>query len=150
MERLTNGYEVADLTEQQRLASPIETGRWYDIRLEVGSDTVKCYLDDSLIMTYYEPPSLFSLAGRDEKTGDLIVKIVNAASDPYRVRLHIDGANALQSQGESTVLAADRPDAENSFRYPRHYVPVRSEIQGIGPDFETAVPPYSISVLRIH
>jgi alpha-L-arabinofuranosidase len=147
IEKLTNGYDVTDLIEQQKLKRPIETGRWYDIRLEVGKDTVKCWLDDELVMVYREPVKVFALAGR--KGDDLIIKVVNAAGLPCKGMLHIDGATQIGQTGELTTLSAERADAENSFADPQKYIPVVTPITGIGSDFEKLFPPYSISIIKI-
>ncbi|MHA4806629.1 alpha-L-arabinofuranosidase C-terminal domain-containing protein [Flavitalea flava] len=149
IEKLTNGYDVSDLSEQKKLPKSIEQGRWYAIRLEVGVDTVKCWLDDELIMTYTEPEKFFALAGKNEKTGDLIVKVVNGSDIPYQVNWRLNGTSDLSSEGELTVLQSETAGAENSFRFPKKYVPEKRRVTGVGSNFETTVPPFSISVLML-
>jgi alpha-L-arabinofuranosidase len=147
-ESVTNGMNVSDLTNQKRLQARIETGRWYDITLEVGYDKVDCYLDGKLLMTYTEPQKFFSIAGRDNKTGELIMKVVNASDKPYKTMLKIDGAQ-IEGTADLITLTADSPTAENSLEEPKKYVPKSTKLSGIINQYEMEFKPYSISVLRI-
>jgi alpha-L-arabinofuranosidase len=148
-ESVINGMNVSDLTNQKRLPAPIRTGQWYDIVIEVGYDKVDCYLDGKLLMSYTEPQKLFSIAGRDGKTGDLIIKVVNAAAEPYSVDIDLKGAVEPGSEARVTILRADSLRAENSFAEPKRYVPVDSLLTGVTNKFTMAFAPFSISVLRI-
>lgn len=145
-ERVTNGFDVADVSVQKRLPHPIEKGRWYTIRLEVGLDKVDCYLDDSLLMTYKEPPALFALAGRDDSTGDIICKVVNAAATPFDIKLVIDGAGPHAKDMGLTTLSAPSGESENSFAHPFQYIPRYSTLSSTD---SVRFQPFSISILRI-
>jgi len=147
-ETVTNGMNVSDLNNQKRLPAPIETGRWYDITLEVGYDKVDCYLDGKLLMTYTEPKKLFSIAGRDNKTGDVIVKLVNASDRPYKTKLDVKGVE-LGTTAEMITLASNTLEAENSFAAPKQFVPQPTILKDITANYEVEVKPYSISVLRL-
>lgn len=148
-ESVTNGMQVADLTNQRRMPAPIKTGQWYDVRLEVAEDHVECYLDDQLLMSYTEPQKLFSIAGRDEKTGDVIVKVVNGGATPYDVSMRLDGGIDPASDALLTMLRSDLPGVENSLEEPRKVIPVESTVSGVAREFPMSFPGYSISVLRI-
>jgi len=152
-ERVSNGFDVSDASPQKRLARPIEKGRWYDIRLEVGWDKVDCYLDDSLIMSYKEPPTLFALGGRNDT--DIILKVVNAASEPCEASLVLNGMRVSGDPLRVTSLSAPSGEAENSLVNPFQYIPRDSVVPGIftpagqGSEGKFVFPPLSISVLRI-
>jgi alpha-L-arabinofuranosidase len=148
-ESVSNGMNVSDLTNQKRLPAPIQTARWYDIRLEVDYDKVDCYLDEKLLMSYTEPQKVFAIAGRDNRTGDIIIKVVNADSTPYQTAISLSGVEEVDPVATLIELRADSPEAENSFAEPVKYVPKRSDITGIKKSFATNFPPFSISVLRI-
>ena len=154
-EKVTNGFDVSDVSPQKRLARPIVKDRWYDIRLEVGLDKVDCYLDDVLLMSYKEPPTLFALAGRDTSNGDVIVKVVNAASTPCETTLQLNG---LQEPGVTTTLttlSAPSGESENSFIRPYQYIPHDSTIThlftpgGQNVTGQISFQPFSIFILRI-
>lgn len=148
-ESVTNGTSVSDLNNQRRLPAPIQTGRWYDITLEVSNEKVDCYLDGKLLMSYTESPKLFAIAGRDNRNGDIIVKIVNGGSAPYKTTIELNGDQQPATSAELTTLHTDTPDAENSLTEPTKYMPVRSTMTGIKNSFEATFQPYSISMLRI-
>ena len=147
-ESVSDGMNVADLTNQKRLPAPIETGRWYDITLEVGYDKVDCYLDGKLLNSYTEPQQLFSIAGRDNRNGDLIIKVVNASDHPYETGLQVNGAQ-LGSTATVLTLSADSREAENSLADPQKYIPQQEKIEGWNSDRKMVFKPWSISVLRL-
>jgi alpha-L-arabinofuranosidase len=148
-EIVSDSFTVTDLVQQKRLPARIETNRWYDITLQVGKDKVDCYLDGKLLMSYTETPRLMSLAGRDDETGDIIVKMVNATPDTYLTNINLNGIADPSATGELILLSAERPEAENSLNEPTKYIPRTSTITGIQRSFDTSFPPYSIAVLRI-
>ncbi len=149
-ESVTNAFDVAAISESKRLDTAIETGRWYDITLEVGIDKVDCYLDGKLLITYKEPKQFFSIAGRDDTTGDIIIKAVNASGTPYQTSISIEGVKELQSTGQLLSLYAPSPNVENSFTAPIKYIPKEQQLANISPYFELNFKPYSINVLRLH
>jgi|GEM_PF-353858 len=139
-ESVTNGYEVAGITDQKKL-HPLETGRWYDVKLEVGRDTVKCYLNDTLIMTYIPPQKFYSIAGK-AANGDIIVKAVNGYSTSVLTDLKLEtgGKHALSI----STISADG-NAENSMEAPVRYVP--STV--MGDSLKVVLKPNSVNVIRI-
>ncbi|MEO6232603.1 MAG: alpha-L-arabinofuranosidase C-terminal domain-containing protein [Ferruginibacter sp.] len=149
-ESVTNAFDIAAISESKRLDKPIENGRWYDIKIEVGADQVDCYLDGKLLMTYKEPQQFFSIAGKDNATGDIIIKAVNASANPYQTSISVNGVPGLQSMGELISLRAASPEAENSFAEPTKYIPQTQTVGGVTPLFEISFKPYSINVLRLH
>ncbi len=146
-ESVTGGMNVSDLNNQKRLPAPIETGRWYNITLEVGADKVDCYLDGKLLMSYTESPKFFSIAGKDA-AGNLIVKVVNASASPCKTTLQLTGLQPA-STASLTVLTADTPEAENTLSEPTKYIPQVKEITGMSDHTSMEFPAYSISVLRV-
>lgn len=147
-ESVTNGFDVASISQSKRI-KPIETERWYSIRLEVGLDEVKCYLDDELLIVYTEPPHFFSIAGKDELSGDIIIKAVNTSSEAYATTINLVGAGKINSVGQMITLKAESLVSENSLEHPEKYVPHTSVLNGVKKDFKISLPPYSINVLRI-
>jgi alpha-L-arabinofuranosidase len=139
-ESVTNGYEVAGITDQKKL-HPLETGRWYDVKLEVGKDTVKCFLNDTLIMTYIPPQQFYSIAGK-ATNGDIIVKAVNGYSTSVLTDLQL-ATGGKHSLSISTI-SADK-NAENSMEAPVQYVPSKVA----GDSLKVLLKPNSVSVIRI-
>lgn len=141
---------VSNISESKRLRKPIETGKWYSIRLEVGFDKVDCYLNDTLLLSYTEPRKVFGLAGRDQKSGDLIIKMVNGADDSYDTNFLLDGNLQLNGNLTAYTITASSVKAENSFTNPKEFIPVKTVNSHVsGKKFSYTFPKYSITVLRI-
>jgi alpha-L-arabinofuranosidase len=147
-ESVTNGMNVTDINNQKRLPAPIQKGKWYDITLEVGHDKIDCYLDGKLLMTYTEPQKFLSIAGRDNKTGEIIVKMVNASDRSYSTTLKIDGAE-IDGDAQVITLTADAPTAENSLSEPKKYVPITTKVSNIANGSDLECKPYSITFIRL-
>jgi len=132
----------------------IETGRWYDIRVELKGRNVKCYLDGQLVHdTEYDAASnvasLYACASCEERTGDIIVKVVNASASPLETRLNLTGASSMTGQGTALVLTSDSGQDENSLDNPTR-VSTRSEpVSFEGTSLTRAFPGNSFTVLRL-
>ena len=100
-------------------------------------------------MTYTEPPHFFSIAGKDEKTGDIIIKSVNTSAYPYNATIHLKGVEKVNPVGQLITLQSESLLSENSFEYPKKFVPQAGAIKGVKKDFTLSLKPYSINVLRI-
>jgi alpha-L-arabinofuranosidase len=148
-EGVTHGDDVAGLTNQFKLDAPIETGRWYTVRLVVGPDKVDCYLNDKLLMSYTPPPTFFTIAGKDSTTGEIIIKAVNAGAEPVNTTINLENATRVQSTATLITLSAPDGEAENSMAQPKQYIPVTTPVTGTSKSFELTFKPYSINVLRI-
>lgn len=90
---------------------------------------------------------VYQAVTRDERTGELIVKVVNARDDAARVRLDITGADKVAPTAKLTTLNGG-PDAVNT-KNSRPIRPERSTVKGVGQEFDHTFPAHSISFLRI-
>jgi alpha-L-arabinofuranosidase len=100
-------------------------------------------------MTYHDPRKFFSLAGKDEKTGEIILKVVNAYNKPYSTKIDVKGTSTIESDGETIVLSTESPDSENSIDEPMKYVPETEKYSGFSSSFTYIFKPYSITMLRM-
>jgi alpha-L-arabinofuranosidase len=131
----------------------IETGRWYDLKLVIKGSHVKCYLDGGLIHdldydTGGRISSIYSVAAMDKKTGDLIVKVVNASAKPMATELDLNGANNLTGQGTATVLTSESGLDENSLDNPTKVSPKTEGVKFSGTTLNRWFPGNSLTVLR--
>ena len=127
----------------------VETGKWYDVRVETKGRRVTAYLDEKVIFDETLPriDSVLASAGRDDKTGDIIVKVVNSGPAPADIKLALNGATA--KGGTLSELYSESPTAENSYADPTKIAPKVSAISVNGSVVERRFPPYSISILRL-
>lgn len=132
----------------------VETGRWYDIRIEVTQSTMKCYVDNELIISSVIPRSqpVYVTSSVDSQTGDIILKLVNATGQVNRVQILLDNAHdtTINPVAEAIVVAGEKANAVNSARKPMNIAPVSSSITGVSEDFMYEAPAYSMTVMRIH
>ena len=84
------------------------------------------YLDGQLVQEQTLPriDKVLAIGGRDDKTGDIIIKVVNSAPEAAAMTIDIKGGQAPRS-GSVTVLRSDNPLDENTFEPPTKIVPVR-------------------------
>ena len=130
----------------------IETGRWYDIRVEVRGNHVKCYLDGNLVhdidyQTGGEIKALYTSASQDNQTGDVIVKVVNASANPVTTELDLNGAN-LAGTASAILLTSEEPTDENSLDQPTKVSPKTENLNFTGSSLIYAFPGNSFTILR--
>ncbi|MCX4702186.1 alpha-L-arabinofuranosidase C-terminal domain-containing protein [Streptomyces sp. NBC_01373] len=130
-------------------AGSIETGRAYDIDIKVRGRQVTLYLDGQEWGSFTDdkPAEPFrQVVTKDKKTGDLIVKVVNAQSSAARTAIDLGGAK-VASKAKVTTLAA-APDAVNT-QTATAVAPVSSTYSGVADRFTYTFPANSITFLRI-
>ncbi|MEY4386385.1 MAG: hypothetical protein RLY20_1668 [Verrucomicrobiota bacterium] len=138
---------------QDAKPSHIETDRWYDIKVTVKGNHVKCVLDGEVIHdTDYElggkVTSLYASTATDAKTGEIIVKVVNANTKAVETEIDLKGAK-LTGQGMSTVLTSESGADENSLAEPTKVSPKIEKLKVSGNIFTRAFPGNSFTVLRL-
>ena len=147
-----HGLEASQL-KAARVPGKIEPNRWYDIRIEItGNGTrIRCFLDGELIhdaQRYLGLPSLYAVAGTRHDSGELILKVVNAADRPQETRINLQGIPSLAKRATLTTLSHPDRTAENSLAEPTKIVPQESALE-VSTDFTHTFPANSINVLRV-
>ncbi len=127
----------------------IETGRAYDIRVEVRGRQVTLYLDGEEWGSFTDdkPAEPFrQVVTEDARTGDLLLKVVNA--QPSEARTSVDlGSARVSSRAQVTTLAADPDEVNTETDAP--VTPVTSTFRGVAPTFAYTFPPNSVTFMRI-
>jgi alpha-L-arabinofuranosidase len=129
----------------------IETGRWYDIKIELQGTHIRCYLDGKLIHDVEDvgPVALYAVAGRVSKSGEIILKVVNMSAAPQDTQVSLEGTGRIASEGSEVVLTSNNAEDENSLDQPTKVAPVERRLTGLGQKFTYVFPPHSASVLRL-
>jgi alpha-N-arabinofuranosidase len=94
-------------------------------------------------------PGLYATASREEKSGEVIIKVVNSAAEPVEAAVQLQGAGKVSDKADVTVLAGANLADENSIAEPKKVAPVSSSIDGVGAEFKYTFKPWSVTVLRI-
>ncbi|MEU1005050.1 alpha-L-arabinofuranosidase C-terminal domain-containing protein [Streptomyces tibetensis] len=127
----------------------VETGRAYDIDIKVRGRQVTLFLDGKEWGSFKDdkPAEPFrQVVTRDAKTGDLIVKVVNARSAEARTAVDLGGAK-VDSTARVTTLAADEDAVNTETDTP--VTPVTSTFRGVAKKFTYTFPANSVTFLRI-
>ncbi|MEU0217810.1 alpha-L-arabinofuranosidase C-terminal domain-containing protein [Streptomyces sp. NPDC006265] len=130
-------------------AGSIETGRAYDIDIKVRGRQVTLLLDGKEWGTFTDdkPAEPFrQVVTKDARTGDLIVKVVNAQSAEARTAVDLGGAK-VASTARVTTLAADEDAVNTETDTP--VTPVSSTFRGVAKKFTYTFPANSVTFLRI-
>lgn len=128
----------------------IETGRWYDIKIQVTGRRIQCYLDGKLIHDitdngFIKTPDLAASTVRNTADGTVILKLVSKASSPIHATLDLSAVGPFQSKATRTVLTGE-PLAENRFGQTPQVLPQTSPID-VDRTFVYDVPPHSLTVI---
>ncbi|MFD0519585.1 alpha-L-arabinofuranosidase C-terminal domain-containing protein [Paractinoplanes durhamensis] len=137
--------------KEQILTRPdsVVTGQTYDLKIQVRGTKVTLIkdgvewggFDDNKVS---EP--FAQVITHDDRTGELIVKVVNAQDKPALTKVDLGGLKVART-ARMTVLAGD-PGEQNT-RSAEPIQPVTSTINGIGSTFTRTFPANSVTFLRI-
>ena len=143
-----HGLEIEGC-QDEGVPGRVETGRWYDIRVEVQGARVRCYLDGKLVHDVQFAGSRALFASATRAKDELILKVVNAADMPQDTAIDLQGVGSVAARGSLEVLTSASPADENSLDQPARVAPVRSTIDLAGPSFRHTFPANSLTVLRL-
>ena len=130
----------------------IDTGQWYDIRIEVDGRKVTCFLDDIQIISSTLPenlgPSLYAVGGLADN-GDVVMKVVNTASVAQETAISLPGALRPAGTGKSWILSSESFEDQNTFENPMFVSPRETALDGLTLPLTHVFPAQSVSVLRL-
>lgn len=132
------------------IAQQIETGRWYDIRIDIHGDSFTYSLDGKrMLEARIEQSWQYVVSGYDETTGEEVIKFVNATEKPFTAGIELAGAESVGRTGKAIVLTSGDPSDENSLDNPEKVVPEERVYKGFSERFTYTFDPWSFTVLRI-
>ena len=144
-----HGLEVPGVGEES-VPGRIETGRWYDIRVEVAGARIRCYLDGKLIHDANPAmKAMFAVASRATASGDVILKVVNAAGEARTIRIELAGLDGKVKSATATVLTSADPEDENTLDTPTKVAPVSKPIAKAAAIFQHTFPAHSVTVVQV-
>ncbi|MGW7411075.1 alpha-L-arabinofuranosidase C-terminal domain-containing protein [Streptomyces sp. NPDC054863] len=147
-----SAVEKSDGGAKQTMAeqpTTIETGRTYDVKVQVRGREVVLFLDGKEWDRFTDDKAaepFRQVVSRDAATGELIVKVVNAQAAPARTAVDLGRAPGAGTASVTTLQGA--PDAENTADA-QPVRPRRSTLEGVGARFTYTFPAHSVTFLRI-
>jgi alpha-L-arabinofuranosidase len=149
----TSGVEVATGGGKATLVNhdtTIETGRTYQLRLEVDGRQITGWIDGEQAFSIVDEMTiepLYQVVTRDSSTGTVTLKVVNPQPDPVAARIDLAGQR-LRSRGTVTTIAAD-PSADNILGQEPVVFPVTHDANGLGNRFRYEFEPYSVTFIEL-
>ena len=143
VERATAGAKESMITD----GTTIETGRPYDLRIQVRGRQVTLLLDGQVWGRFTDDKvaePFRQVVTRDNQ--DLIVKVVNAQDSPARTRIDLGDAR-VAPVARLTTLTGD-PAAVNT-KAAQPIQPQESTLTGVSRSFSHTFPANSVSFLRL-
>jgi alpha-N-arabinofuranosidase len=92
--------------------------------------------------------NFYTSATLDERSHELIVKLINNSPETRSATLKLTGAHAMGTVKVVTLASSDLNE-ENSFEHPKALSPVNSTMQLSSDDLSLELRPYSFTVYRI-
>jgi len=130
----------------------VETGRWYDIRVETKGSHVRCLLDGKVIhdvSALQTVKTLYASATSQIKGGEIILKVVNTVATEQTAEVKLNGVRKLSGPATAIVLTSEGPTDENTLENPTKVAPVTKTIEVSGPIFTYTFRPNSLTILRL-
>ena len=139
----------SDDFRDEHVNGSIETGNWYDIKIEVKGSEVNLYLDGQLLKTQKRlKVSRTAIdAGIDETAGEVILKYVNGTDKPITYTVN-SGKSGAVGAVKTITLTGDSTTAENSYENPEAIAPKTGSLHVDTASFQYTFPAYSVNVLR--
>jgi alpha-L-arabinofuranosidase len=149
-----NTAHAVELGEtRDRKPANVGSNRWYDIKVQTHGTTVKCWLNGRLVHEIKDAidpiQRLYATSALDKNTGDIIVKLVNTASDPTEVEIALQGVKNLGKQAKAVVLSSNSPKDENSLSDPDKVTPKSTTLNIAVKAIKHTFPGNSFTVIRI-
>jgi len=145
VEKATNGGKEIMVAKP----NAVTTGTTYDLRIQVRGTRVTLFLDGQEWASFDDDRVIQPFAQvvtRDDATGELIVKVVNAQDKPAVTKIDLGGIR-VRGTARMTVISGD-PGEQNT-RTAEPIQPVTTTVDGIRSTFTRTFDPYSVTFLRI-
>ena len=145
-----NGGGRIQLAADKRMR--VESGRWYDIQMDVDNDNIKCYIDGKLDFDVKLQNSLmsgvFASTTYDETSNEMIVKVVNVGEGTVPATINL--AHFPAKSAKIIRLSSASGEDENSLDNPENIHPITENVSLTSQDKLTfQLQSYSVNIIRI-
>lgn len=134
----------------ERIPDKLDENKWHKVKLIITNHGADYYFDGNKVLSHENAPlnRKFYLAGYDEKSGDVIVKVVNASDEPCLAEINLNGGD-VEKEGRVITLSAASKLEENSFEDPFKISPKETEYNKFSSSFVYKFVPNSLTILRM-
>lgn len=129
----------------------LKENQWYQIKATILADEVECFINNQSVLKYsiQKQPNRFAIAGYEEQTNEIILKVVNAEPVPFKTSIKLDNVGEIDPKGRIITLTAKNKNEENSFKDPTRIIPQTKDFSGVSNNFSMEFKPWSLTVLRV-
>jgi alpha-L-arabinofuranosidase len=135
------------------MKSEAKAEQWYDVKIEIKGGNARAYLDGKLVQEISDKTlavkSLIMSAVTDTKSGDVILKVVNASAKAIKTEIDLKDAKAFTGKGKSIVLTSTSPLDENTLDNPKKVYPKLEDVRLTGAGCKRTFPGNSLTVIRL-
>lgn len=122
----SNGIEICKDGATYTISSSrgsVEENKWYDLKVDVNGDSIKCYINGKLTNSAVLPVDqlLYQSVQIDETNGKMILKVVNP--DAQSRSLNMNYKNMDVMSGQVLRYEGKKGTDENTIENPYHVVP---------------------------
>jgi alpha-L-arabinofuranosidase len=131
----------------------VQTGKWYDLRIEVTGDRMRGFIDNKLVTDVTEdrqpqPGRVYASATYDSTAHQVIAKVVNFGGDAIDGTLKLAGCSKVDPAGKAIVLSGSLKD-RNTVEEPTKVAPKEAALSDASAEFHRTFPPHSLTLLRL-
>ena len=129
----------------------LETGRSYDLRMEVKGRHVKTYVDGVLQNDAEDPQAAIEPLywSASDENGEIILKAVNVKDTAFTTSICLEGMEECALTGTLYTYESPDPETENSYASPEKLKPSQKSFETENGEFTYTFPAYSVTVLRL-
>ncbi|MBO4801449.1 MAG: carbohydrate binding domain-containing protein [Bacteroidaceae bacterium] len=136
----------------------VESGRWYELQVDVDGDSLHCYVDGRLdfqcrLQRSSAMEGVYASTTIDDEAKMLYVKVVNVGEGHAPGTLNLQNCEVDRSQKDAVTLvrlSSASGDDENTLDNPQAIVPTKAQAKAkSGTQVTFDVPAFSVNILRI-
>ncbi|PZG02627.1 alpha-L-arabinofuranosidase C-terminal domain-containing protein [Micromonospora deserti] len=146
VEKAVNGAKTTLIAKP----NSIETGRTYDIKIQIRGTKVTLLLDGQVWGSFDDnavTEPFAQVVTRDVAAKQLIIKVVNAQDAPARTTINLGAGVRVMGKAQMTVISGDPQELNTRTAQP--IKPVTSTIKGVAPTFTRTFEPNSVTFIRV-
>lgn len=130
----------------------VETGRTYQLKIEVEGALVRCYVDGEKVIDYDTgnpaEAQAYHVVSKDE-SGDMIIKLVNVTEEKRTFAVSISNLDISGGFAKVSQLAGESYEDENILGEKETCAIEDFTLPSLSDAFNFTVPPLSVTVIRI-
>jgi alpha-L-arabinofuranosidase len=119
----------------------------YYVQKLFASNEGDLFYSDIVSYPVRKDSSLAASCVKDDKTGDIILKIVNAGPEIAIAKIDLPVSGKINPKGSLTILTGEK-EAKNTWQNLNNVIPVTSEIT-VNKNLSYTIPAFSLSIIRI-